>query len=311
MKTCSFMMVCFAMMLNSRAVSENEKLIAFCPIPLSVFQVATDAFKQVVSKNIPCGKVSAGIVTVTPQPAPEADAGFSFVSTANKLSIEIVGVKKGKVIQAGGFTWNGDSLSWAWQSFAEGEVGDGVKRLRKYFESAAFVVTLEGGGKVLLAPQPIEWTLHAKPDADGLLVGTTVGAGIPDGLALEVESMSVEPCRSNARGLGKINAVVNGTEIDMELAHGECTMSESGFVSRECKAKERELVENNKLLKTLTGKQRELLEVETNALKDSIASLRLQMKTGSKVSLNTKLVVRAVNPKSMRPYAFITIELKR
>lgn len=302
---------CVALAPSLGAESENEKLIPLHIAPATVFQVTTDAFKQVVSKEIACGKFSGPIASVVPQPEPETDIGYKFVSTSKRLDLEVIGIKKNKTIQAGGFIWTDDSLKWSWKSFPESDVANGVKRLRTYLAMAAFVVTLESGEKFLLVPPPLEYPLQVRLDSDGLLIGSTEGCKFPDGLALEAESKSTETFRSNERECGKGNVIVNGIEFDLEFVRGECALAESGYVSRACKAKEKELADSSKLLKTVTGKQRQLLEVETEALKRSIAELRLQINSNAKAKIDTKLVVRAVYPKSLRPFALVSIELKR
>ncbi|MSR70131.1 MAG: hypothetical protein EXS17_07290 [Phycisphaerales bacterium] len=275
-------------------------------IPTRVFDVVIDGFKQVSSANVSCGSLPGEITKIVVYPEISPNESFAFDAGDHALTLRMKRNTGKKPVDAGSFSWDGAALTWSWNTFPSKDVGDGVKKLRHFLSSSAFIATLADGRLVVLCPPPSELACAVTMQADGILMGSVDAATIPDTAIVSIERISGGAWVSSSAQPGLAMGTIDGNLFRMTVVAGKCTVQQYSPRLIELRELTKQLQENKKLANSLPERQRKILETEDAATEVKIAALKSQVEADRLPHLKAVLRIRATDAASGRVYAMVT-----
>lgn len=275
-------------------------------VPARVFTVVVDGFKQVTSASVACGTLPGEIASIAAYPSLPAGENFSFDAVDKALVLRMKRNTGKKPVEAGKFSWDGALLTWTWNTFPAVDVGGGMKQLRNYFSSSAFVATLTDGRVLVLCPPPSELALSVTMQTDGILLGSVETTTVAADAIVTVERISGATWITTSAEAGGATGTLDGHAFVVMLAGGKCTVMQRSPRLLEMRELTTQLVENKKLAPSLPDAQRRILEQENAATTLKIAALKEQVESERLPTLTAVLRIRATDAASSRVYAIVT-----
>lgn len=282
-------------------------------IPPQVFELKVDGFKQVVGATIDCGALPGEIASIAPHPIPKNDAVFRFVAGERGLALEVDSNAKGRsrIVNAGGFRFDGPALTWTTNTFPEQGVQQGIKALREYLCTCCFVSTLTDWSTLLLHPPVRKVSGRAIPNAEGAIAGSIEIPGLTPETQLSIVSAAPIVWEGDATGVGSVRGLLSGAIFEIVGKVGVLEIRERLPVLEKLKSVRQRIASDRQLLPTLNPTQRELLQGELDASIREEADLAEKVKTEAGRPISTSLVVRAASSVTGRVIGEATIEIKR
>lgn len=308
--------VCFAaaeMSVFAQEATPPTPVHTEASIPAEVFQLKVDGFKQVSGVLVECGSLSAPIRSITANPAPAADEGFSFVASEGALTLRLATVAKAKAksVDLGGFTWDGADLKWSIRTFPRSEIGKGFDRASAFLSICSFVATLADGSTVRLSPPGMNVAAMIKAEPRQVFDDTVVFAGLPADALLNVVMCFPGQWKEITADLGRTEGKVDDTIFEIEAMANTLAIREISPMRAKLRKLQGQLSSDRALLPSLPEDQRAILAADCEKLAREIDTVSKEVQAHPPKGMGVTLQIRASSPLSGRVFGEALVELKR
>ncbi len=282
-------------------------------IPLEVFSVKIDGFKQVIGTVVSCGTLPSEITTITPIPVPPADANFRFVASEKSLALQVDAITKGKTkpIAAGGFDFDGKSLRWTLRTFPVKDARKGIDQVVAYLGTCAFVAVLRDGSTAQLSPPILKLTGRVEGTPGKPIEAPVEFLGMTPDAQLTLVSSAPGTWSDPSTEAGVLRGTVDGIKFELRAEIGKLLVYELSPEYRRLEKLRAQLASDRALLPTLKPTQRALLQAECEASAREEVELARAVREVAGKRFQTTLIVRAANPVSGRVLGEMCVEVKR